>query len=93
MNENGNFETFKYFLECYFNVSANYEELENIIKDFNSSEIDKYRQKLQTELKLILELKDWDTVQNFVKKYGMRKMNEEKLKWFIKFILNHLASS
>jgi succinate dehydrogenase flavin-adding protein (antitoxin of CptAB toxin-antitoxin module) len=90
LNEELNFETFKYFLECYFNVSANYDELEKIINDFNSFENIKYRKKFLAELELILQLEDWDIVQGFVKKYGMRKMNEEKLKWLIQVISDKL---
>lgn len=90
MNKELNFETFKYFLECYFNVSANYDELNKIINDFNSFENTKCRNKLRAELKLILQLEDWDFVQGFVKKYGMRKMNEEKLKWLIQSVLDNL---
>ncbi|WP_410985764.1 hypothetical protein [Bacillus cereus] len=90
MNEELNFETFKYFLECYFSVSANYDELDKIIHDFNSFENTKYRKKLWAELKLILQLEDWEFVQGFVKKYGMRKMNKEKLKWLIQRVLDNL---
>ncbi|SDN60565.1 hypothetical protein SAMN05518871_106125 [Psychrobacillus sp. OK028] len=92
MNKELKFETFKYFLECYFNVSANYDELGEIISDFNSFENIKYRKKLQAELELILQLEDWDIVQRFVKKYGMRKMNEEKLKSLIQAISENLNS-
>lgn len=84
------FETFKYFLECYFNVSADYDELDKIIKDFNLVENMEYRKKLRTELKQILRLENWDMVQGFVKKYDMRKMNEEKLKWLIQSVLDNL---
>ena len=91
MNEELNFATFKYFLECYFNVSANHDELEKIINDFNSFENIKYRKKLLAELELILQLEDWDIVHGLVKKYGMRKMNEEKLKMLVQFISNRLV--
>ncbi|WP_026593194.1 contact-dependent growth inhibition system immunity protein [Bacillus sp. UNC437CL72CviS29] len=90
MSRKLNFETFKYFLECYFNVSADYDELDKIIKDFNLVENMEYRKKLRTELKQILRLENWDMVQRFVKKYGMRKMNEEKLKWLIQSVLDNL---
>ncbi|MFD3259634.1 contact-dependent growth inhibition system immunity protein [Paenibacillus lentus] len=93
MNQELSFETFRYFLECYFNVSTNYDELEKIIDDFNSSENLKYRQSLKAELELILQLGNWDIVQRFVKKYGMRKMNEEKLKWLIQHVLCNLELS
>ena len=87
------FETFIYFLECYFNVSANYDELGEIINEFNSFENIKYRKKLQAELEITLQLENWDIVQGFVKKYSMRKMNEEKLKTLIKAISVNLNSN
>ena len=93
MNGESRTETFKYFLECYFNVSANYDELDKLINDFNSSENLIYRQNLKSELEQILNLGDWDQVQKFVKKYGMRKINEEKLKWMIQRILDKLVLS
>lgn len=92
MNKEMNLEAFKYFLECYFNVSANYNELEEIINDFNSLENIKYRKKLRSELELILQLQEWNLIQSFVKKYGMRKMNEEKLKWLIRTVLDKVNS-
>ncbi len=67
--------------------------MEKIIDDFNSSENLKYRQSLKAELELILQLGNWDIVQRFVKKYGMRKMNEEKLKWLIQHVLCNLELS
>lgn len=85
-----NLGSFKYFLECYFNVSANYDELKKNVRDFKDNEnIESYR-KLKEELKYILELGDWGAIQEFIKKYGMRRMNEDKIKWLIKTILNTL---
>ncbi|SMD03924.1 hypothetical protein [Sporomusa malonica] len=80
---NARLGTFKYFLECYFNVSANYDELTLIIKEFNSGENTKYRKQLYTELSLIEQQEDWDMIREFVRKHGGRKMDEERLKWFI----------
>ncbi|WP_163580888.1 hypothetical protein [Gracilibacillus saliphilus] len=93
MNEELNLETFKYFLECYFNVSANYNELNKIVNDFNLFENVKYRQKLLAELEIILELENWNIVQEVVKKYGMRKMDERKVKWLIQVIVGNLKSN
>lgn len=90
MKEELNFETLKYFLECYFNVSANDDELDKTLNDFNLYENAKYRKKLKEELKLILQLENWGIVQEVIKKYGMRKMNEEKVKWFIHYVYENL---
>lgn len=90
LNEELRFESLKYFLDCYFNVSANYGELDEILNNFNLHENTKYRKKLKEELKLILELENWRIVQEVIKKYGMRKMDEEKVKWFIHYVYEHL---
>ncbi|MBD7970144.1 hypothetical protein [Paenibacillus gallinarum] len=50
MNDEMNFTTFKYFLECYFNPSANYDELDKLIVDFNSFENVGQHKKLHSEL-------------------------------------------
>jgi hypothetical protein len=87
LNEKPNFEAFKYFLECYFNVSANYDELEQLIEEFNISEGEKYRKQLKMELELILQQGNWDAVKEFVRKHGMRNMSHDKLKWVVNNIL------
>lgn len=87
-----NFKTFKYFLECYFNPSANYDELDKLIVDFNSFENVGYRKKLHSEL-LVLQLEEFSIMQEFVRKYGMRKMDDEKLKWLIQRMLDKLELS
>lgn len=89
MNRESDFETFKYFLESYFNVSANYDELEELINEFNLEDI-KYRKGLSAELEIILQLEDWDFVHEFVRKNGMRKMNKDKLEWLVRSILDKI---
>lgn len=91
MNRESNFEMFRYFLESYFNVSANYDELEEVINEFNLENI-KYRKRLLTELQTILQLQDWDFVHEFVRVNGMRKMDKDKLEWFIRFIQEHIKA-
>jgi succinate dehydrogenase flavin-adding protein (antitoxin of CptAB toxin-antitoxin module) len=93
LNEDLKYGTFRYFLECYFNPSAKYEELETLVKEFNSTEESKYRQKLQQELEQIFQLDDWDNIQEFVRKYAMRKINSDRLTWFIRTILHNLNQS
>ncbi len=92
MNDQLKFEAFKYFLECYFNVSANYEELDKVVNEFILSENNSYRTRLQAELERIMKHGDWENVQGIVKEFGMRKINEDKLKWLIQSILNHFIT-
>ena len=91
MNRESNFDMFRYFLESYFNVSANYDELEEVINEFNLENI-KYRKRLSTELQTILQMQDWDFVHEFVRENGMRKMDKDKLEWLIRFIQDHVRT-
>ncbi|TCP27840.1 hypothetical protein EV207_11767 [Scopulibacillus darangshiensis] len=89
MNEN-DYKTFKYFLESYFNVSANYNELEQLIQEFNTIENSKYRESFKNELEQMLEEKDWDSIKEIVKVYGMRNMSHDKLIMLVKKILKNI---
>ncbi|MGE7217510.1 contact-dependent growth inhibition system immunity protein [Priestia koreensis] len=90
LNKELTFETFKYFLECYFNMSADYSELEKVIAEFNSFEDIKNRKKLRAELEEILKLAEWKAIQKNFFENGMRRMDEERTKWFIEVIIDHL---
>lgn len=92
MKREPNFEMFRYFLESYFNMSANYDELKEIINEFNLENI-KYRVRLSTELRMILLLQEWDFVQEFVRANGMRKMDRNKLEGLIHFIQDNLRTT
>ncbi len=49
-----------------------------------------YRKKLLADLKLILHIEDCGMVHGLIKKYGKRKMHEEKLKWLIQSVLDRI---
>jgi len=90
LNKELTFETFKYFLECYFNMSADYSELEKVITEFNSDESIENRKKLRVELESITKLAEWEAVQKFILKNGMRNMDEDRTKWFIRVMIDHV---
>ncbi len=85
MNLESKLEIFKYFLECYFNESANYEGLEELVNVFNEEQID-YRIRLYKELTYILNEDHIDHVQEFIRNHGKRKMSKDKVYWFIELI-------
>ncbi|MDR4935316.1 hypothetical protein RGU11_02835 [Rossellomorea marisflavi] len=89
MSAENNLEVLKYFLESYFNESANYEELEELVHDFNEEDIE-YRIRLSKELKDILKYQKEDFIQEYLRRYGKRKMSKEKIEWFIKIIQTNL---
>jgi len=85
---------FKYFLECYFNPSADYSELDSLIEDFSKSEIEDTIVGFQEELKYIksLEEQEYFEIKEFIRKYGMRNMPIEKVKWFIEYLNDKIVN-
>lgn len=81
-------ENFKYFLECYFNQSFDYSELKKLVNEFKNSEPNMYVKQLKKELQLISDSNDWNFIEEFVKKYGMRELDKGKLKSMIKTMNN-----
>lgn len=84
------YEKFKYFLECYFVPSYNYNELEEIAEEFKNSESLETSKKLLQELKHILNLDDWVKTQEFVLEFGMRKYDVDKTKGMVRLIIQGL---
>jgi hypothetical protein len=83
-------ETLKYFLQCYFNMSANYNELELLISDFVLGEQHSHSLQLLKELQWITAYNNWDLLSKYVYKYGERNMNKQKLQWFVDTLLKKL---
>ncbi|VXB69462.1 conserved hypothetical protein [Bacillus sp. 349Y] len=91
MNLESKLEIFKYFLECYFNESENYEGLEELVNVFNEEDID-YRIRLYKELTFILNADHIDYVQELIKIYGKRKMSKDKVYWLIAVIQENVKT-
>lgn len=77
------YERFKYFLECYFNQSADYAELDKLIHEFNTIENCDIKAQLKNEINKIMLEEDIEAAKEFIRKYGMRNMSPDKLKWFL----------
>lgn len=80
----------RYFLECYFNVSYDYSELDSIINECREFENEEYIRELKEEIRLILRENDIELIRNFIKKYGMRTMTDDRIIWFINEIMNKI---
>lgn len=78
----------KYFFECYFNVSADYSELDTLIKEYKEVENEGYIEDLKNEINLILSINNLEFIRNFIRKYGMRNIKDDKILW----LLNHIKS-
>jgi hypothetical protein len=87
------FKMFKYFLECYFNPSAYYSELDSLIDDFNKSEVENTVTNFQTELKCLKSYDEegFSDIKEFIRKHGMRNMPIEKVKWFVEYLNSKIA--
>ena len=77
---------FKYFLEWYFNASADYSELETLVDEYKTIESKDNIEALQIEVKKLIKLSDKGEIWLFIKKYGMRSMRDEKFKWFLNYL-------
>jgi succinate dehydrogenase flavin-adding protein (antitoxin of CptAB toxin-antitoxin module) len=72
-------ETFRYFIECHFNIDRDYSELEKVILEFKEMEYPEYSVKLLKEAKSIIKLDDWQYIHDFIYKYGLRNYDKDRL--------------
>lgn len=90
-NYRGDFlEHFRYFLECYFVSGFNYDDLPKIINEYKKTESIDNLEGSKREMNIILELNDWQYIEHFVKKHGLRVLPEEKLKNLVELISTKL---
>lgn len=88
---NQSIEHFKHFLLCYFNISADFSDLKNLISFYKKTETEQTRRELLSEIILLIEREEWSYVHGMVKEYGMRKVNEERIKELM-FLLRDVLS-
>jgi hypothetical protein len=81
-----------YFIECYFVQGYGYDELPRLIREYKNNEVSSQVEGLLRELILIKEKDDWDYVQQFVRKHGMRLLPHEKLKAMVDLLINVLEN-
>ena len=79
MTDEKQLDMFKYFVESYFNLSMDYEELESVIKEFLQAESTGRILELKREVKILYDMDSTDFVRNFVLKYGKRRLNDERV--------------
>jgi predicted Ser/Thr protein kinase len=91
MLDDKTYDRFKYFLECYFNPSAYYSELDDLIKEFNTIEPEINKSRLKQELKKLILNENINDTKEFIRKFGMRNMPIEKVKWFIEYLDSNIT--
>jgi hypothetical protein len=75
MISNDSLEVFEYFLSCYFNQSTDFNNLSILGSEFKESEDEHRIEKLVNELKLLKATENWEFVQKFIAKHGMRSLS------------------
>lgn len=70
----------EYFFECYFNQSANYDELEYLIDEFLKKEKKETCIIFASEINKIIENRDWDLIKKIARDKGGRILSEQKVK-------------
>jgi hypothetical protein len=77
---------FKYFMECYFNQSVDYQDLYELVKEFKKSEISVRTGEFISELKKVMERGDYDSPMKVIDDHGERVMSKRRLEEFIRYI-------
>jgi hypothetical protein len=83
---------FRYFLDCYFNISFDFADLEKLAMDFKTTESQESVNRFLNELYIIRETGDWGTVQKFVRDHGMRNLSVERLGIMVDLLISVLSS-
>lgn len=83
-------KTTEYFFECYFNMSADYNEIDKLVEEFNTIECEEYIDQLKQELSDVIKSNDWKTIIQIASNKGGRKLTENKAQLLINYILAKL---
>src|SRR5438477_8671609 len=82
----------KYFFDCYFYQTKNFDDLNDVIRDFKLTEELEYQLLFICELHRIIELKNYDLASNFINKYGNRAFDVKKTEKFLNFLYDKLIN-
>ena len=87
------YETFIYFMQCYFCQTYYWSELKNQVKEYRSRETASYCLKLKKELIMMRETHTWEVINRFISKNTDRRLgNEENVNHLIDTILGGLSN-
>ena len=84
-------EFLKNFFECYFNQSADFDDLEWILKRINLNKNYEYKLQLIIELHQIIQTKNYKLASRIADKYGDKDLNLGQSEQLIKYIFNNLT--
>lgn len=81
-------KTIEYFFECYFNMSADYSEIEQLVIEFKEIEIDKYLVALENELSDAIVKERWDRISRIALEKGGRVIKNSKSEVLTRYLLD-----
>lgn len=84
------YENFKYFIECYFNWSMDYADLDKLVLDYLDREIEDYVKGLRKEVNDLYNLNNPFLVKELVFMYGRRNLSVKKANDMIKLLYNEM---
>lgn len=76
----------EYFFECYFNMSADYKEVEDLVEEFGKIESEEIIQGFKKEVESIISLEDWNYIIAAGRINGGRILSYKKAEIFIKYL-------
>lgn len=80
-------------MECYFNQTFGFDELDELIREFKQIESDLCKDLFIKELHNFIETKKYRSASRFIKKYGDMNLDEEKTEKFINYLYDRLLDN
>ncbi|WP_334073536.1 MULTISPECIES: hypothetical protein [Paenibacillus] len=91
MNENVSLDTYKYFIDAYFNMSYKWDDLEMTIKDFIELEDKENVERLLEEVNYINKLDDWEYLRSVNIETAGIYYDEARNREFIQILISKLS--
>jgi len=79
-------EIIEYFFECYFNTSADYIEIEDLVNEFIQSERNKYINSFKKALTDIIGNQNWNIVIEIASSKGGRSLKPKKAEMLVRYL-------
>lgn len=90
MEENKDFERLRYFLDCYFNLSADYSDLLHLANEYRESEREMNVIRFRKELEIIREERSWAFARDLIREHGGRNLTVDRVIKMVDLLLEGL---
>lgn len=84
------FPLFHSFVTTWFSEGMDFSELDSVADEMAHSVRQQTKKDFLREVELMLEARDWETVGEFVKEHGRRRLSPERLEQMLLTIKKHL---